>query len=340
MSSSAASWHEARQDALHAQAEELRRVTPAMAANGDVDMAELIREQPLLNRPYRMVAFDWDGTAVPSREHPTDALRQRTEALAREGVWLAVITGTNMMNLVEQYFHLLGAEARRRHLACVNRGSEVIGFDEDGHQEVLHRRTATPGENHRMDQVARAAHAELRTYFGLDTRVVFRRFNRRKLDLIPTPEWSDPPKARIDRLLAAVSDRLAQAGIEGGIRQVMDRVSRLAEDKGIALRLTSDVKHVEFGLTDKSDSMTFLLDEFAPSHGISTDEILVLGDEFGPIDDLEGSDFRTFRSDGPCYASVGREPNGVPEGVLHVGGGAELFGAILDRQIEFHKERT
>ena len=34
------------------------------------------------------------------------------------------------------------------------------------------------------------------------------RLNRRKIDLIPEPEWADPPKARIGELLAAVERRL------------------------------------------------------------------------------------------------------------------------------------
>ena len=33
------------------------------------------------------------------------------------------------------------------------------------------------------------------------------RLNRRKIDLIPLPEWADPPKAQIDELLAAVEAR-------------------------------------------------------------------------------------------------------------------------------------
>ena len=57
-----------------------------------------------LGRPFRILAFDWDGTAVASRKHPTHELRARTERLARLGVWCVVITGTHFGNIDRQYF--------------------------------------------------------------------------------------------------------------------------------------------------------------------------------------------------------------------------------------------
>ena len=80
------------------------------------------------------------------------------------------------------------------------------------------------------------------------------RLNRRKIDLIPLPEWSDPPKAEIDRLLAAVEQRLRDAGI-AGLAEVAALAADVGREAGLAdPRVTSDAKHVEIGLTDKSDS--------------------------------------------------------------------------------------
>lgn len=290
-----------------------------------------------LDRPYRILAFDWDGTAVASRKHPTDDLRRRTERLAHLGVWLVAITGTNFDNLNRQYFEHLSPGAKAYHLACVNRGSEVFGFDEQGDPQVLYRRVATDEENRLMDEIAIRIRDELKREYGLETAIVFDRLNRRKLDLIPLPEWADPPKERIGELLVAVKARLAGAGVAGGIRQIMDRVAELAARHGIPLRLTTDVKHVEFGLTDKSDSVTYVAERLARPLGIRPEEILVLGDEFGPIDGFEGSDYKTFTLPGATYVSVGREPNGVPEGVLHIGGGVPAFLSILDDQIRLHE---
>jgi hydroxymethylpyrimidine pyrophosphatase-like HAD family hydrolase len=291
-----------------------------------------------LDRPFRILAFDWDGTAVPDRRAPTEDLRLRTERLAALHVWCVVITGTNFGNIDRQYFQFLTPDARRCHIACTNRGSEVYGFGPVGAPAILERRDATPAENEAMDSVAVAIRDELRRRHGLETDIVFDRMNRRKLDLIPLPEWADPPKARIGELLAAVKQRLAACGVEGGIQAILDRVAELGQQHRVRLCLTTDVKHVEFGLTDKSDSTRYVADCLAAEHGIAREDILVAGDEFGPIDGFEGSDFKTFTIPGASYVSVGKEPNGVPEGVRHVGGGAPAFLELLDRQIRLHEE--
>lgn len=293
---------------------------------------------PTLDRAFRILAFDWDGTAVPNRREPTDALRARTERLAARGVWCVVITGTHFGNIDRQYFQALSPAAKQRHLACTNRGAEVFGFARDGAPVVRERREATEAENRAMDAVALAIQAELRERYGLEADIVFDRMNRRKLDLIPLPQWADPPKARIGELLAAVKARLAACGVEGGIQAIMDRVAALAADHRAELRLTTDVKHVEFGLTDKADSTRYVVEGLARPLGIPHRDILVAGDEFGPIDGFEGSDFKTFTIAGASYVSVGKEPNGVPEGVAHLGGGAPRFLALLDGQIRLHDE--
>src|SRR6185437_1032568 len=78
----------------------------------------------------------------------------------------------------------------------------------------------------------------------------------------------------------------------------------------------------------------FLMRRLAPMRGIRPQEILIAGDEFGPISGVEGSDYRmvTRLAEGATLVSVGREPNGVPDGVVHTGGGPEEFVRILERQ--------
>ncbi len=101
------------------------------------------------------------------------------------------------------------------------------------------------------------------------------------------------------------------------------------------LRVTTDVKHLEFGLTDKANSVDFILDVIAAKRQIANEDILFLGDEFGPIGSFEGSDFKMFseRAKGAAYISVGKEPNGVPEGVFYYGKGTEGFKEIIDAQL-------
>jgi trehalose/maltose hydrolase-like predicted phosphorylase len=290
---------------------------------------------PLGEHRYRLIAFDWDGTAVTDRsEHPAE-LAQAMGRILGSGVTLAVITGTNAGNVSGQIAPLLSADALSRLYLMVNRGSEVYAYDTARELELLWRRDASAAENLALDETTAAVREELAERHGITTGVVTDRLNRRKIDLIPESEWADPPKARIGELLQAVDRRLSS--LPGGIGAVIDLASRMAAEHGLPdARITSDVKHVEIGLTDKSDSIAFLMRRLAPMRGIRPGEILIAGDEFGPISSVEGSDYRmvTRLAEGATLVSVGKEPNGVPDGVVHTGGGPEEFVRILNRQAD------
>ncbi|MGZ4481898.1 MAG: hypothetical protein ACXVY5_06800, partial [Gaiellales bacterium] len=246
---------------------------------------------PLGDHRYRLIAFDWDGTAVSTRAERPALLADVMERLLARGVTLVVITGTNAGNVSGQIAPLLSVAARQRLYLMVNRGSEVYAYSTAGELERIWLREATAAENAALDRVAEQVRARLAAEYGLTVRIVSDRLNRRKIDLIPEPEWADPPKSRIGELLEAVEERLS--GVPGGIAGVIDLASRVAAESGLPnARITSDVKHVEVGLTDKSDSIAFLMRRLAPMRGIRAGEVLIAGDEFGPIAGFEGSDYR------------------------------------------------
>lgn len=293
----------------------------------------------LLRRRYKMLVFDWDGTAVASRSGPVDHLIWRTEALLGRGVWLAAVTGTNFANLDTQFFSFLHPRIKGNLLACVNRGSEVYGFDAEGCPVRLWAREATHAENRMMDEAIGIAQRVLKEQRGLTTRVICDRMNRRKLDIMPFREWENPPKEMIGELLIETQARLKDAGL-AGIQSVIDLVSRCSKEVGLEGRVTSDVKHVELGLTDKSDSVDYLVEQVAKPHGIDISEILFIGDEFGSIGGSEGSDSKmiTPKTEGAAFISVGQEPEGVPPSVYHMGGGIESFSRILDGQMNVWRD--
>ena len=256
------------------------------------------------------------------------------EPLLSAGVVLAVITGTNADNVSGQIAPLLSQAARRNLFLLVNRGSEVYAYDESGERQLLWRRDATQEELAALDAVADAAVAELAAK-GVTIDVVRNRLNRRKLDVIPEPEWADPAKSRIGDLLEAVQARLSN--YPGGLAAVIELTERLCDEHGLPdARITTDVKHVEVGLTDKSDSIAFLMRRLAPNRGIEAQEILIAGDEFGSIAGFEGSDYRmvTRLATGAALVSVGAEPNGTPAGVVHLGGGPDEFVRLLEEEFE------
>ena len=149
---------------------------------------------------------------------------------------------------------------------------------------------------------------------GLQAPIVSERLNRRKIDLIPEPEWEDPPKARVAELLAALEDRLTAAGI-GGLPEAVRIAQAAAAQAGLAdPRVSSDAKHVEIGLTDKSDSSRWIM-SWLWERGIAPEQVLIAGDEFGPLGGVPGSDSLLLSGDGrrATAASVGAEPGGVPD---------------------------
>jgi kojibiose phosphorylase len=288
-----------------------------------------------MDRRFRLIAFDWDGTAVANRADDAAPVRGPIARLLRCGVLVVVITGTNLRNVDGQLSRAIRGRYKRNLYLATNRGSEVYGFDETFDPVLVQGRTATTDEERALTEIADAVRDDLVARTGLDVRVVYDRLNRRKVDLIPLEQWKDPPKSALGDLLVAVETRLEAAGISGGVREVIELAQDLARSKGLPdARITSDVKHVEIGLTDKADSVKWILHELAEPRGILPGEILVGGDEFGPIAGFPGSDSRMLiaESAGATFVSVGPEPGGVPAGVLPLGGGPRRFRELLAAQ--------
>ena len=290
----------------------------------------------VLGRTFDAIVLDWDGTAVPDRSAVASDVRARVEALVAAGVHVVVVSGTHVGNIDGQ----LAARPEgpgTLHYA-LNRGSEVFAVGPAG-PALVWRRQASPDEDAALDRAADIAVARFEA-FGLTAKIVSQRLNRRKIDIIPEPEWADPPKARIDALLAAVTERLEAHGIDG-LAGAVEIGLVAAHEAGLPdPRVTSDAKHVEIGLTDKSDSSRWVLDRMAAA-GIGPGLFLVAGDEFGDLGNVTGSDAMMLIPEmaRASAVSVGVEPQGVPDGVLHVGGGPSAFLELLDEQLQRRADR-
>ena len=286
---------------------------------------------PDLDRRFEAIVFDWDGTAVPDRQADAARVGSLVEQLCTAGMDLAVVTGTHIGN-VDGQLRARPTGPGRLYL-CLNRGSEVFLAGRDA-PELIERREATPAEDEALDAAAGATVAALAAR-GLPAEIVSKRLNRRKIDLIPEPEWADPPKARISELLAAVEGRLRSAGLDG-LREAVLIAEQAARDAGLAApKVTSDAKHVEIGLTDKADSARWIFGELW-RRGIGPSQVLIAGDEFGPLGGLPGSDSFLLppEAERATAVSVGREPTGVPREVIALGGGPDAFADLLEDQLE------
>lgn len=289
-----------------------------------------------LQRPFQIIAFDWDGTAVVDRSEDASAVRDRLESLLRVGVRIVVVSGTNLNNIDQQLAASITGPHKSRLFLCTNRGSEVYGFDAASRPVARYRRVATAEEDRALSIAADSLRDRLLARSGLEVRVIYDRLNRRKIDLIPLAEWSDPPKSEIGALRRATESRLHHASLSGGLAEVVAMARQAAFASGLtAARITSDAKHIEIGLTDKSDSMSWIMRELAQPNGVPARDVLVGGDEFGPVAACPGSDSLMMvpAASGAVFLSVGPEPYGLPPGVLHLPGGPARFREVLDLQI-------
>ncbi len=294
------------------------------------------REQPLhgLDRRFEALVFDWDGTAVPDRATDAGPVQAAVEAACALGLEVAVVSGTHVGNIDGQLcarphgpgeLHLL-----------LNRGSEVFRVSAQG-VELVARRVASDVEEAALDCAAALTVERLQAR-GIEAQIVSQRLNRRKIDLIPTAEWSDPPKARIGELLVAVEARLRSHGLDG-LRAAVELGEQAAAAAGLAdACVTSDAKHVEIGVTDKSDSARWYFAHLW-RRGIAAEQVVIVGDELGPLGGLPGSDSKLLIDEtaGATVVSVGVEPAGVPRGVIAIGGGPAAFERLLERQVALRR---
>lgn len=302
-------------------------------ASSRVAWSRSLRERRVLaalDRRFEAVAFDWDGTAVPDRLVDATRARALFNALLEAGFDLAVVTGTNVENVHRQL--ALAPNAPGKLIVACNRGSEVYELTADG-PVALERRVANDEEEALLDRAAEETRARFAER-GLEVAVVADRLNRRKIDLIPLDAWADPPKALLPELLAEVESQLAAGGI-GGLLEAVEIARSCSCEVGLSdPRVTSDAKHVEIGLTDKTHSTRYVL-SWLGGRGVRPAEIVIVGDEFGPLGGCPGSDSLMIVPEAAeaTFFSVGPEPTGTPDGVLHLPGGPERFLDFLSDQL-------
>ena len=239
-----------------------------------------------LSRRFEAIIIDWDGTAVPEARAGASRLRKLLEQAAADGLELAVLSGMDVENVDGQ---LAARPAGPGGLILgLNRGSEVFSVDRNGPQ-LAFRRIATADEDAALSRAAQLTVERLAAR-GLGARIVSERTE--------PPQDRPDPRTRVggsarrsDSGAARCGGRvgLAAAGI-AGLPEAVKIARDAAAEAGLAdPRVTSDAKHVEIGLTDKSDSARWIM-RWLWARGIAPDQVLIAGDELGPLVGLPGSD--------------------------------------------------
>lgn len=288
-----------------------------------------------LNKAYKIIVFDWDGTAVHTRKDDISKLISLLEKLLKQGIFVAVVTGTNFENIDKQFSSHIKNIYKKNLFIFTNRGSEVFGFDENSQPVLLYHLNINEETNKLLDKIAEKTKHDIEKNSFIKLNIIYNRLNRRKLDLIP--EWESPLKSEINELIVETEKKLKDGGFKEGIKGAFNLMENNAKFLGLKdARITSDVKHIEIGISDKSNSIKWILENLAASAGISDNEILIIGDEFGPIAGFNGSDYKMVvqNHDNITYFSVGKEPKGLPQRVKLLGGGPECFKKLIEKLIE------
>ena len=146
----------------------------------------------------------------------------------------------------------------------------------------------------------------------------------------------------MDRLRRPLDRRFRAIMFDWDGTAVLDRRRDASELRGLVEtlcglgdpRVTTDAKHVEIGLTDKTDTAREVFPLLA-SLGVPAENVLVCGDEMGPLGGSPGSDSLMLVAGGDraTAVSVGVEPEGVPAQVLALGGGPARFLELLREQV-------
>ncbi|HEV2459911.1 MAG TPA: hypothetical protein VGS80_16255, partial [Ktedonobacterales bacterium] len=261
-------------------------------------------------------------------------LARLAEPLLTDGVWLALVTDTGFERIARQFCDLLMPELRRRVVVCANRGSEVFGFDDHGHAVSRFRRVASPEEDRALTAVAEAVRDHLVRLTHLDIQIDANYVDRRLIDLMSGPEWSDPANADAGALSHAVESRLAGAGWSSGVAGVVEMAQQLAARMDIHARITSDLTYVEVSLTDEADAVRWITRELMEPLAISQDATLIVGGAFGSLGGvLRPAAHLRSGLEQAVAVSVDPGPEGVPAGVIHVGGGPRAFRELLALQL-------
>src|SRR5437879_568450 len=102
--------------------------------------------QKNLSHRFKIIAFDWDGTAVINRRADATEVGRAMEELLKLSVYMVIITGTNFGHLDRQFCSKIQGPHKAYLFACTNRGSEVFGFTKSlqpSEPVVIFKREAT-----------------------------------------------------------------------------------------------------------------------------------------------------------------------------------------------------
>lgn len=288
-----------------------------------------------MNRRYKAVFFDWDGTAVLSRKAPVDEVAVPMKQLLSQGIKLVVVSGTTIENIGNGRLHEYFTPQERQNLFYgLGRGAYNYRFDEKGDPEIFSSRIPQGEELLKIHRICYEIHEKLLRDYNYPTDIVFSRPNYCKIDLMVERDRGQQLFFQSSEL-ETVKQNLTAHGISGGLKQLIQIADDTARQSGLSLSSTTDAKYLEVGLTSKSDNVNTILDYFTAHYNITARDCSFWGDEYIGMDEgLYGSDsfMITEKTTPGDFFDVSEASGTRPTKVQVLGGGVKQFTAFLTEQ--------
>lgn len=292
-------------------------------------------------KQYKAIFFDWDGTAVLSRTAPVDDVVKPMKQLLKNGVKLAIISGTTIENIAKGKLHEYFTTQELESLFLgLGRGAFNYCY-KDGQPSIFKGEIPQKADLLKIHDICYQVHRELLDKYGIATDIVFSRPNYCKIDLMVENDRGNALFFQ-ENELSILKERLESHGFMGGLKGLIQLAEEMGKKNDFSVRATTDAKYLEVGISDKSNNVNTILNHFEKAYGIKPEECSFWGDEFISMDKsicieegIFGSDsfMITEQSKTGDFFDVSEATGDRPSNVVVLGGGVSRFISFLEEQV-------
>lgn len=284
---------------------------------------------------YKAIFFDWDGTAVESREAPADKVAGLMKQLLANGVIMVIISGTTYDKIADGRLHRYFTEQELGNL-YLGLGRGAFNYSFKNGEPVMHEdSTLSTEEKLKLHEGVFRIHQYLLEKYALNSDIVFARPNYCKLDIMA--EHSRNGRLYLqDGEVEMLEALLEEHGIHGGLRNVIEIAEKAGDFGDMHIQITTDAKYLEIGPTTKSNNVDYFVTNVLKPRKIDIEDSCFWGDEFSYLaDGIPGSDsyMLTEETQKGHFFDVSRTSGELPKEISPMGGGTETFITFLKEQL-------
>lgn len=284
-------------------------------------------------KKYKAIFFDWDGTAVMSRQAPVEETVQAMKPLLQKGIKLIIVSGTTYDKIAGGEIHKYFTKEENENL-YLGLGRGAFNYQMvDGKPEVFADCIPKDEDLLKIHDICYQVHRYLLKEDGLKTDIVFSRPNYCKIDLMVEDLRGDQLFMQADEM-SKLKTLLSDHGLKNGLRDLIDISEKIGKENGMEVSATCDAKYLEVGISCKSDNVDTIFEEIS-KEGILPEDCSFWGDEYVGIEEgLYGSDsfMLTEKTKNGDFFDVSLLEGTRPEKIQVVGGSVDTFINFLKEQ--------